>query len=511
MLKLSDLAQRPDFRIGPLSVSPARREIQGPAGQVHVEPLIMQVFLLLLDARGQVVTRADLFDQVWGGVMVGDDSLNRAIAHVRRIVSETAPGLIEIDTIPRTGDRLVGERSGLEPVVEKPLDADSTLSRRTLVAGGAAAVAGAGAIGLWTVARSREEARVDTLIEEAEKAVRYEESDQRRVAAPLIEQALAIRPRNALALGLLAYVRASRALISPAADRPRAVENADSAARAALAIDPRQPNALLARLLLQRGPNDWAWSEDRLREILAIDPKNGLALGHLVFLLQGAGRLRLSYELNERSIALDPHRPGPQYRQALNLWIFGRLDEADAVIERAMHLWPQHPWVWNARFLILAFTDRPHAALDMIDDSTTRPDTVTAASMAQWRPTLAALENPSPALIARAREANLAAARQSPGQAAYGVMALSALGDIHSAYEIVNGLLLKRGKVITRQPNDGQNRMLNDTSWRNAQWLSTPPLARFRIDARYAALCNDIGLTAYWRARGVRPDYPAAV
>ncbi len=512
VLKLSDLAQRPDFRIGPLAISSARRQIEGPAGQVHVEPLIMQVFLLLIDARGKVVTRTDLFDQVWGGVMVGDDSLNRAVANVRRIAGETAPGLIEIETIPRTGYRLVGDLVGLEPVVEAPVGPGSRLSRRTLVAGTAAAVATAGGISLWAADRSRDQVRFSALVEEAEQILTYEYGNKRRQAAPLIEQALAIRPNDAPALGLLAYVRANQALTRPAADHPRAVQAADAGARAALAADPKQPNGLLARLLLQqRGPNDWAWSEDRLREILAIDPRNGFALGHLVFLLQGAGRLRLSYELNERAISLDPLKPGPQYRKALKLWIFGRVYESDQVVERAMRLWPKHPWVWNARFLILAFTKRPHAALDMIDDAATRPDTITPGRMAQWRPTLAALEDPSPALVARARAANLVAARQSPGQAAYGVMALSGLGEIDAAYDVVNGLLLKRGNVITRQPTDGQNRMVNDASWRNTQWLSTPPLARFRVDPRYAALCDDIGLTAYWRARGVKPDYPAAV
>ena len=57
MLKLTDLARRPDLQLGPLLISPSRREIAGPAGQIHVEPLTMQALLLLLDARGSVVTR----------------------------------------------------------------------------------------------------------------------------------------------------------------------------------------------------------------------------------------------------------------------------------------------------------------------------------------------------------------------------------------------------------------------------------------------------------------------
>jgi TolB-like protein len=106
MLKLSDLASRADFETGPLHVSPARRLVEGPGGSANVEPIVMKVLLLLLDADGSVVTRDELLGNAWGDVFVGDDSLNRAIARVRKIASETAPGLIDIQTIPRTGYRL---------------------------------------------------------------------------------------------------------------------------------------------------------------------------------------------------------------------------------------------------------------------------------------------------------------------------------------------------------------------------------------------------------------------
>jgi DNA-binding winged helix-turn-helix (wHTH) protein/tetratricopeptide (TPR) repeat protein len=109
VLKLADLAMREDFSLGPLWVSPAVRSIKGSAGELHIEPLIMQVFLLLADAKGQVVTRDQLYDECWGGVNVGDYSLNRAITMVRRIAAEAAPGAFTIESIPRTGYRLLVE------------------------------------------------------------------------------------------------------------------------------------------------------------------------------------------------------------------------------------------------------------------------------------------------------------------------------------------------------------------------------------------------------------------
>ena len=60
---------RPDFQLGSVLISASRRLVEGPGGYVHTERLIMQLVLLLVDARGQVVTRNDLFDQVWGGVL----------------------------------------------------------------------------------------------------------------------------------------------------------------------------------------------------------------------------------------------------------------------------------------------------------------------------------------------------------------------------------------------------------------------------------------------------------
>jgi DNA-binding winged helix-turn-helix (wHTH) protein len=67
VLKLRDLAVRTDFRIGTLFVSPSRRIVEGLGGTSHLEPLIMQVFLRLLEGDGRVVTRDELLSECWGG------------------------------------------------------------------------------------------------------------------------------------------------------------------------------------------------------------------------------------------------------------------------------------------------------------------------------------------------------------------------------------------------------------------------------------------------------------
>src|SRR6476620_6608983 len=227
MLKLSDLSLRPDFQLGPMLVSPPRRLVQGPGGSASVQPLIMQVFLMLVDARGQVVTRNELFDQVWGGVMVGDDSLNRAIAKVRQIGAQVAPTLFEIETIPRTGYRLTGEILTLEPATpgEKEAPWQSSLSRRTML-GSAAAVglAAAGGLGLWSVRRSRQDHRFNELMDLGKQTLLYDDGSTN--AAAYFEQAVAMRPDNPQAQGLFAMTQATVAEYGDPAEASVAVQRA---------------------------------------------------------------------------------------------------------------------------------------------------------------------------------------------------------------------------------------------------------------------------------------------
>jgi DNA-binding winged helix-turn-helix (wHTH) protein len=106
-LTTADLAGRPDFALGRAIVGPSSRTITGPGGTADVEPRVMQVLVVLAEAGGLVVTRNRLFQRCWGAVYVGDDSLNRVIAAIRRLAAGVGRGSFEVETIPRTGYRLI--------------------------------------------------------------------------------------------------------------------------------------------------------------------------------------------------------------------------------------------------------------------------------------------------------------------------------------------------------------------------------------------------------------------
>ena len=509
MLKLRDLATRSDFEIGPLYVSPSTRRVRGPAGQTQLEPLIMQVFLLLLDADGRVVTRDELFDQCWGGVIVGDDSLNRAIAKVRRI-SDVAPGLFEIETIPRTGYRLTGPliAEANENSVNESKGGRLLLSRRAIIGTGAAAAAAAGAAGFWWLSRAPDD-RFNALMARGDEAFRnggaFENSVIQSNNSPtmidLYERAVRLEPDNAKAWGLLAYFRSAAAGDLGRNDSGKIVAQAQAAADRALQLDPKEPNARVGMFLLNGAMFDLQSRDRLLREILGTDPANLPAMMELMILLQTAGLTRESWTWNERILRASPFARPCLTVRALKLWILGHVRESDNVIDRVRALWPDYAFATYARLVLFALTGRPGAARALLDSGDPPDNPSTSA----WRSALSALESPTPSTVNAARAACVTAAETSPAAANDMVMLLCAMGFKDAAFDVTDGFLLWRGKIISKNQVNG--REVDDYVRHLTQWLFTPPLAIMRADPRFPKLCEDFGLTAYWRARNVKPDY----
>lgn len=507
MLKVAELTTRPDFAAGPLRVSPSRRLIEGPVGSATVEPIVMKVFLLLLDAAGGVVTRDDLFGKVWGEVFVGDDSLNRAIGQARKIARVTAPGLFEIERIPRTGYRITG------PILDEIDGAQSNAhglwrgarSRRAFIATGAAAVA-VGAAGLWRVRAGNRLAEAERWTDRGDVLLRDAVPLEAGEAVPPLRSALQLDPSNARALGVLALAEETRANNGGSTNAGETLRLAERAARQALRINPGEPHAQLAMIDMGGSSLDWWEMEERLEGLRASAPANVHVLGSLTSFLQAAGRTSKSWLYNEQAAAAAPTSPTPKWRRALRLWTAGRNEEALELTERLLPLWPRHALVWNARFMVLAFTGRTGAAAAMLEDPVAPPVNAHPVRAEQWLPTLDAFADPSPDRVARAREANLAAAQMNPGQATYAAMALSQLGEIDSAFAVINALLLSEGPLVAKRPIVPRSFVANSPSWCRTQWLFMPPLAAVRADPRFAALCEAIGLARYWRRGNGGPD-----
>lgn len=108
---MSDNGQ-PEYRLCDWRVQPALNRLTRAGAEVRLEPRVMQVLACLLEAAGEPVTRDALMQRVWGHEYVTEDALNRTVSKLRKLILDDLRCDAEIETIPKTGYRLV------QPAVE---------------------------------------------------------------------------------------------------------------------------------------------------------------------------------------------------------------------------------------------------------------------------------------------------------------------------------------------------------------------------------------------------------
>lgn len=108
------------FLLGEALITPSLNRIEMRGNAHQIEPKVMKVLLLLCARPGHVVYRDQILQPVWG--QTGDDYLlNRAISELRKIFADSAQSPAYIETIRKTGYRLVAP---LKPVAAAALIAE---------------------------------------------------------------------------------------------------------------------------------------------------------------------------------------------------------------------------------------------------------------------------------------------------------------------------------------------------------------------------------------------------
>ena len=67
------------------------------------EPLVMQLLIELSRQAGRVVARHEIFERCWGSAPVGDDSLNRIVAALRKTLAMADGETVIVETVPGAG------------------------------------------------------------------------------------------------------------------------------------------------------------------------------------------------------------------------------------------------------------------------------------------------------------------------------------------------------------------------------------------------------------------------
>jgi tetratricopeptide (TPR) repeat protein len=427
---------------------------------------MMQVLVVLAEQQGRLVTRRELLDRCWNGSPVGDDSLNRAVAGVRRALTTAAGYRLRVETIPSSGYVLAASDQGARK------------SDRTDLAIGAG----------W---RSW---RLGLPVPDL----------------PTVEQlrtAAAEQPEHAGGWGMLALMLRHCSEYAEAEDCAQFVQECEAAAAQAFALDPGQPLARVALIGLPPLFGDWLARRAKLLGVLEEDDDNVPAKHDLAILEMATGRVSAAVPLIEELLARDPLAAVYHYKRTYHLWTLARLAEMDQVADRAMQLWPRHPAIWFARFWSLAFTGRPHQALQQLSDQATRPD-LPPPALATLEVTLRALAHAgdNEARVA-AIEANLRAAGRGPAQALAAIMHLAGLEALDEAFAVAESYLLRRGPLASGIRKTASDPSVTDQHRRVTQMLFLPVTAPLREDRRFLPMCDLMGMARYWRDASVTPDF----
>ncbi len=108
-------AQASLWRFGELEFDELRRELRLKGRAVELESKPLELLLQLLRHAGEVLTKEELLDSVWPGVITVEGSLTTAISKLRKAIGDDEQTLIV--TVPRIGYRLMAA------VQRKPISA----------------------------------------------------------------------------------------------------------------------------------------------------------------------------------------------------------------------------------------------------------------------------------------------------------------------------------------------------------------------------------------------------
>ena len=115
------------MQFGEFEFDPASGELRRGSAVVRLEPQPARVLAHLVERAGQVVTRTELQQAVWGGETFVDfeHGLNYCIAQIRTALGDSAASARFIETLPRRGYRFVAPLTDVAAAAGRQALADS--------------------------------------------------------------------------------------------------------------------------------------------------------------------------------------------------------------------------------------------------------------------------------------------------------------------------------------------------------------------------------------------------
>ena len=95
------------FQLLHYRIEPEQNRISAAGIETRITPRTMEVLLALAGRAGEVMTRNQIFDEVWGDFIVGDEALTRCITDLRKAFHDRPVDSKFIRTVPKKGYSLI--------------------------------------------------------------------------------------------------------------------------------------------------------------------------------------------------------------------------------------------------------------------------------------------------------------------------------------------------------------------------------------------------------------------
>ena len=309
------------IRVGPWRAVRATGELTRDGATERLEPKVMDLLFLLAGEPGRAFSKDEIMEALWPNVIVGDDTLARAVSRLRKALADYPKTPAYIETLPKRGYRLIAKVGAEEDgAPERPQR--WSIWPIALAAGFAALVIAATAYTLWPTQTGPADTTTATLIERANDFYfQYRRADN-EAAITLFERILTERPDHAPALAGLANALVQRVIRWP--DEPGAPEYTQlaDALKSGRTQRPKSQQLMArARVLAERA--------------VSLAPQDPAAHKALGLVQSAAGELPVAIASYERAVALDPDAWGPFINIGDVLEISGRPREALPYFEKA--------------------------------------------------------------------------------------------------------------------------------------------------------------------------------
>ncbi|MFD2166678.1 winged helix-turn-helix domain-containing protein [Thalassotalea euphylliae] len=120
-------------QIGEFIVDEEQKRLWEKDGQqdIHIDPKLLELLILLLNTPKQTISRQDILDTVWQGSIVTDNAINKAIGNLRKLLGDDVKAPRYIQTVPKRGYRFICNVIDFEfpSIDEKVINTDEISNR----------------------------------------------------------------------------------------------------------------------------------------------------------------------------------------------------------------------------------------------------------------------------------------------------------------------------------------------------------------------------------------------